>query len=82
MVAALRAVEAESVEQGVVDAHEIKAVFKVWKYRDDVHIMIIPDQSQSKLYIRSASREGFSDLGVNKRRVRKILKAIATEIKS
>lgn len=76
VIAAFKAMDAESIDIGIVDNHEIKAVFKVMGFRDDVHVMITSDQEGSLLHIRSASRVGKSDLGVNKRRVKKILKKL------
>ena len=77
MVAALESLGPESLEIGTIDTHSIQAVFKIWGYLDDVEIAILPEKNgSSTLYIRSASREGFSDLGVNRRRVKKILRRL------
>lgn len=57
---------------------QIKAVFRipVFRFRDDVKIAIASDPTGSILHIRSSSRVGHSDLGVNRRRVQRILKSI------
>jgi len=51
----------------------VRTVFRVaLLFKDDVDVAIRPDGptgGQSMLYIRSASRVGKSDLGVNRRRV-------------
>ncbi len=73
VIGVLKDMKAESIDIGQIDAHEIHAVFKVWTFRDDLHIAIIQNQDAATLYIRSASRKGNSDLGVNKRRVNKFL---------
>jgi len=73
VIGVLKEKGAESIDIGQIDTHEIHAVFKVWTFRDDVHIAIMQHQEAATLYIRSASRKGHSDLGVNKRRVKKFL---------
>ena len=73
---ALNALSPESIDRGVIDRHMMHAVFKVWGFRDDVNIAIIPGQNESTLHIRSASRKGYSDFGVNRRRVKRILKRL------
>ena len=81
-VAVLKAMDAESIDIGQVDHHEIKAVFKACKFRDDVHIAMLPEQHGTRLFIRSASREGYYDLGVNKRRVKRFLRRLNSAIES
>ena len=78
--AVLEDMGAESVEKGTVDGHALHAVFNIFKYRDDVHVHVMPDQAGSRLFIRSASREGYSDLGVNKRRVRRFLRKLENSL--
>ena len=59
------------------DSNRIDAVFRipVFGWKDDVAILIEPaDDTMQHVFIRSASRVGYSDLGVNKRRVRRLLK--------
>ncbi|MCW9706692.1 DUF1499 domain-containing protein [Fodinibius salsisoli] len=53
------------------DHYRIEATFKVFLFRDDYTIQLTPaaDNHQTLLHIKSASREGYSDLGVNRRRV-------------
>ncbi len=71
----LRVMNAETVEWNE-ETKEIHAVFKipVFGWRDDVHIAAKSMGEETILYIRSASREGYSDLGVNKRRVNKFFR--------
>ena len=71
---ALKSKQLESSSQGTVNTNRIEAVFTAWSYKDDVHIAIEPHGSGSVLFIRSASREGHWDLGVNQRRVKRILR--------
>ena len=56
----------------------IHAVFviPVFRFRDDVHIAFTEEGDNTLLHIRSASRVGKSDLGVNRRRVKKFLTLI------
>lgn len=57
---------------------QIKAVFRipVFGFKDDLQIILEPDATGSILHLRSASRVGKSDLGVNRRRVQKILTSV------
>ncbi|MEM8486761.1 MAG: DUF1499 domain-containing protein [Bacteroidota bacterium] len=82
VMAVFKDMDAQSIDIGNVDSHEIMAVFKIMGFLDDVHVMISADQEGSLLHIRSASRVGKSDLGVNKRRVKKILKKLEAAINS
>lgn len=57
----------------------IHAVFRIpiLGFKDDVNIAIEQDSAgHSTLHLRSASRVGYSDLGVNRRRVNRILKKL------
>ncbi len=49
----------------------IDATFRVLMFTDDLAIRVVPHGEGSALYVRSASRSGRSDLGVNKRRIGK-----------
>jgi uncharacterized protein (DUF1499 family) len=57
---------------------QIEAVFRipVFGFMDDVEIAIASDHTGSILHVRSSSRVGHSDLGVNRRRVQRIVKKI------
>lgn len=57
------------------DARYIEAVFKIFLFRDDLLIRLIPspDGKRARLHLRSASRTGYSDLGVNRQRVHTFL---------
>lgn len=58
----------------VNDKYRIESVFKVLFFRDDMVIQLTEkDSSSCYLHIRSASRVGESDLGVNRRRVKTFL---------
>lgn len=60
----------------------IEAVFRIrfFGYLDDFHIRIMNGSSDksSVIHIRSASRTGYSDLGVNRRRVNRFLNHLNT----
>lgn len=67
------------------DSHslQIDAVFRipVFGFKDDVKIIIKPeDNGDCILYIKSSSRIGKSDLGVNRRRIQRILSTINQQI--
>jgi uncharacterized protein (DUF1499 family) len=62
---------------------QIDAVFRipVFGFKDDVRIIIKPvDSERSVLHIKSSSRIGKSDLGVNRRRIKRILSVINQQI--
>lgn len=62
------------------EAHRAEAVYRVaLVFKDDVDVAVEPSPSAddgSILFIRSASRVGYSDLGVNRRRVERFFKAL------
>lgn len=59
------------------DADSLHAEFTSWLLRfvDDVDCVV--DEAASVIHIRSASRVGYSDLGVNRKRVAQIRQAFA-----
>ena len=65
------------------DNFEFHAIFKiaVFGWKDDVNIVLKPGEQNTIMHIRSASRVGNSDLGVNKRRVKRLLKIINNTLK-
>lgn len=84
----LKASEKALVEMGAGDIHvngqdqEISAVFTIWlfRFRDDVALKVEQKSNQSLLHIRSASRKGYSDLGVNKHRVDQFVRRIESNL--
>ncbi len=50
-----------------------EATSLVWGYVDDLELLVVP--GERKIHLRSASRTGYSDLGVNRRRVRALATA-------
>lgn len=62
---------------------QIDAVFRipVFGFKDDLRIIIKADETGgSILYVKSSSRIGESDLGVNRRRIQQILSTIHQQI--
>lgn len=62
---------------------QIEAVFRiaVFGFKDDVKICVKPNQSGgSILHIKSSSRIGESDLGVNRRRIKRIISKLNKQI--
>ena len=57
---------------------KLQSVFKIplFGFKDDVFALIEPDESNSVLHLKSSSRVGYSDLGVNRRRVKKIIRKV------
>lgn len=74
--AALEALGPVSLEQQP-DAMRASAVYRVaLVFKDDVSVAVDTTESGSILHVRSASRVGQSDLGVNARRVDRLLRAV------
>lgn len=65
-----------TVKEQSRESHRIQAVYKVVIFKDDLHIEIQKQASQCVLHIRSASREGAYDFGVNARRVNLFMKKL------
>jgi uncharacterized protein (DUF1499 family) len=62
---------------------QIDAVFRipVFGFKDDVKIVVKPDEPGGSIFhIKSSSRIGESDLGVNRRRIKRILSVINQQI--
>ncbi len=64
------------------DSTQIHAVFRIpiFGYQDDVHVAAVPNGLETRLFVRSASREGTWDIGVNGRRVKKFTKHIKNHL--
>ncbi len=79
----LKAIGADSLHQSRSE-HSYHAVFRipVFGWKDDVHVRVdsADNGNGSVAHFRSASRIGYSDLGVNKRRVRKLIKHIQSSL--
>jgi uncharacterized protein (DUF1499 family) len=76
-VRSLRFGYAESVER--VAPERAHAVFRVLLFRDDVEVAVTPHEYGAVLHVRSASRTGRGDLGVNRRRVNALLTRLGLE---
>ena len=63
--------------------HRLEAVYRVaLVFKDDVDVAVrARDGGGSALYVRSASRVGHSDLGVNRRRVDRFLEAVGAALR-
>ena len=63
------------------DASGIEAVFRIGPFKDDLSVAFesLADGTTA-LHIRSKSRRGHFDYGVNRRRIRAVLKVISTEL--
>lgn len=73
--AALESIGAATIERDAA-GRRLDAVFRVFFFRDDVQILVAPHEGGSVLHIRSASRVGKRDLGVNRRRVQRFYTAL------
>jgi uncharacterized protein (DUF1499 family) len=56
---------------------EATATTSWWGFKDDVVVRVRPDGTGSRIDVRSVSRVGKSDLGVNARRIREYLARLA-----
>ncbi|WP_020403206.1 DUF1499 domain-containing protein [Gracilimonas tropica] len=63
---------------------EIHAVYRIplFGFKDDVDVILEEKGGKTLAFIRSASRLGAYDLGVNKRRVNRIFKMLESKIHS
>lgn len=73
---ALTSMHPASVEVPSDSTHRLKAVFRVFFFKDDFDLAVLPHADGAVLYLRSASRVGQGDLGVNARRVKRFWKAL------
>ena len=73
--AALEALHPEQVE-AVQAGRQLDAVFRVLLFRDDFALAVTAEESGAALHVRSASRIGRHDLGVNRRRVARFFRAL------
>ena len=75
----MKAHEIEQKENG-----EIHAIFRIpiFGWKDDVNIKLEETNEGTIVYIRSASRTGYSDLGVNKRRVSRLIRWLQNDLKA
>jgi uncharacterized protein (DUF1499 family) len=78
---ALSEMNAHTVED-LPDENRINAVFMipVFGWKDDVNLVYESKADSTLVHIRSASREGYSDLGVNARRVKKLIKTTQKQL--
>ena len=65
----IQAIEANGGEIVYKDEHYVAAIFTstIFKFVDDVEARL--DKEEGMIHLRSASREGYSDLGVNAKRI-------------
>lgn len=78
---ALKSISPHQIEEHSQEL-QINSVYRisVFGFRDDVQVKIEPHQNGSVMHLRSSSREGKSDLGVNRRRVQQILHYIQSNL--
>ena len=58
-------------------ARRVDAVFTVFLFKDEVAVVVLPQPSGAALHIRSASRVGSYDFGVNRRHVERFFETLA-----
>lgn len=74
--AALLAMEPTELDMREEEDGRIHAVFTVFVFQDDVTVAIGPHAEGAVLHIRSASRVGPYDFGVNRRRVQRFFRRL------
>lgn len=63
------------------DSMRIDSVFRVFIYKDDFVLQLeAAGKSSTLVHIRSSSRTGYSDLGVNRRRVEQFLRLLKNRL--
>lgn len=73
VIKSMGALELDTLEEPL----RLNAVFKVFIYKDDFIVLIEEAEGSScHVHLRSASRVGYSDLGVNRRRVKRFLRKL------
>lgn len=65
-----------------LNGNSINAIYRIpiFGWKDDVSILIQPNENSTIVYLRSASREGHWDIWANSIRVNKIIKHIKNEL--
>lgn len=80
----IRIFEQEAYHFEVIDPKriEIHSVYRipVFGFKDDVDVILDEENFKTTVYIRSASRLGAYDLGVNNRRVNRIFRKLESKI--
>lgn len=61
------------------DEHRIEAIFtsRIFRFKDDV--VFVADAERQLIHFRSSSRTGYSDMGVNRKRMEEIRRAYLTD---
>ena len=77
---ALLAMQPEELDMRGEDAGRIHAVFRVLIFRDDVHLAVEAHADGTALHVRSASRTGRFDFGVNRRRAKRFFRLLEDEL--
>ena len=66
-----------------VDSMRAHAVYRVaLVFKDDVDVAVDSTATGNVLHVRSASRMGYDDLGVNRRRVQRLLSAVSDSLRT
>jgi uncharacterized protein (DUF1499 family) len=65
-----------SIEAPSGSSLRLRAVFRVFVFEDDFDLVVVPHDTGAVLYLRSSSRVGQGDLGVNGRRVHRFWKTL------
>lgn len=58
------------------DGRGLHVICRVFVFTDDLHLRVEPQDDGAVLHVRSASRVGRGDLGINRRRVRALFDAL------
>lgn len=63
---------------------KFESIFRipVFGWKDDLIILVNTNSNSTTLFIRSSSREGYYDLGVNRRRVKKLNRLLSKNLNS
>jgi uncharacterized protein (DUF1499 family) len=61
-------------------ARHFESTFRIFGFKDDLAVTVAPHAGGAVLHVRSASRTGRGDLGVNRRRVKAFFEEVAENL--
>jgi len=53
---------------------------RLWRFRDDVEVKLIPGERGTEIHVRSASRVGKGDFGTNTRHILSLLQCLGRTV--
>ena len=75
---AVQSLKPERLSQ--TDTWRIESVHRVWFFRDDLDVLVTPSGSGAAVHLRSSSRVGGWDFGVNRRRIERVVRMLSESL--